>query len=1219
MLMKISRLLVLSALWLTGLGANAVELNERTQPTNADVPKTAVEFVVGKQYLLYNVTADKYFCQGNTWGTRGCVGPVDAAARVKVAKYTIDEVWDEHTYEIEDYVSPRSGKYSWYKMCMDDSGNIYTDQTTWGNRFYDLVSKGSNTYRIMPNENNALHQSDGTQFLGWDESVPQDFSNAWADLADDSERYPISAMLTEGTGIHLDWQFFDATIFDIYDASVVLKEQILAAEAEGVDVTSAAGVYNNPSATLEQIEAATEALKSARANNTFGLAKDGEPLDVTKLITNPSYDNNNNEGWEGDAPAFQSYTNAERFNNNYDVHQSLGNVPAGLFMVNVEAFYRAGGYDDAYTAWQSGSYAYNASLYATVGEDTNEATLVDIFSGAAEEKINRGSEPSKGEPAIYFPNDMNAAEGYFLAGRYLNTLVFEVTNPGDLTIGLKKSEHISNDWTCWDNWHLTYAKPGAQAYKALLQALLDQICGFEPGEDDAYTTSYYEAYKALGTASTTPSSTEELLAAFESVKSQVLEAQAALTKNIKLWKELANEWNKAQADILNHASDFDQNSESYIWLEDGKYYYDQAVNNGSYTKTNEEIEEEIAMIKEMITDCLQHTSGNVDVTGLMNNPDFATNTWDGWTREAASGGAVQVKNSCAEAWNNANFKIYQTIENAPVGVYRIQVQGFYRYLRGDNAWNNRNVYGKGKEKEVPCYVFMNSKKTPFMNIFEEKITDSGIYTSGDYNTFTDEDGVTYYFPDQMWTAADAFASPSTIDEEFNMYTQTAWGLVAREGDTMEIGVTGASNQGGDSWVIFDNFKLMRMEPTVDVVQPVLSDEITNANNLLAKPMGKSQKNALREAIKAASSAVSGSNGTAMFDALQALFEAEDNCLASVEKFTAVEDAKKRLAIANEDAVTNLDAEVAAMMAELDAALTEGTIEDEDVDDLVARVDALIIRLNTPDYSNASDTNPADFSGLIKNGTYADNNQDGWTADLEKQDDGDTNYRAADGVGEIFSQNYVYYQDMMGLPAGTYGLNVQGFYRAGGAEDDWATQSDASLNNAFLFASTSEGEFAKALVRLASEANSNDSPDLTDGFAWAQQYSDGTGENPEVVDGFEVADNTSASASEFDADKYHNGIILKVADDGKLRLGLRKSSWVAKDWTCFDNWKLLYYGKSSSRTPDTAGVSEMNMNNNLQKVEYFTVDGRRANVAHKGLFIVKQTMTNGNVVVKKINK
>jgi hypothetical protein len=1211
--MKVSRLLVLSALWLTGLGVNAADLIERTAPTNADVPQTAVAFEADHQYLLYNTGKGEFFSQGGAWGTKACSCPeVEYANRMYFTKYVPEgDEWDGFTYIFKIYSTIRSNNYAWHECFFDSDVAMFVDRGSQGNYFWEIEDKGGNTYRLYSAAINPSVAADG-MFVGCPNDAVADDANL-----DSNREYGTVVPISPKTEENVDWVFYDAIVFQVYEAAESLKAKITEAEAAGVDVSAAAAVYNNLNATLEQINDAISALTDAMSSNIKN-ATGHNPQDASAWIVNGTFDTIGDfHGWEGTGfgAGGTTSTNAENYNKNYDTYQDITVLYPGLYAVQVNGFYRAGSIAAAYEHFVAGDEESKyARLYVNIDGEEKEIPIASIYEGALTSKPEHGAGTSAN--GFWIPNSMADTEKYMHQnGLYKNMLPIEITGSEvPVRIGVRKDVTLDTDWSIFDDFSLTFFGAGDDRFYGLAKLVADGVADVNVNDVIA-TESYVSAFKSLK-ENPAGNNEEEVMA----YKEQLTSARATLVKNIQLWKELEAAWNKAQADILNNASKFDQNSESYIWLEDGKYDFD---NLSSYTKTNEEIEEEIAKINDMITDCLQHTQGNVDVTGLMKNPDFSTNDWTGWTREAVSGGNVQVSYNCAEAWNNAGFDIYQVVENAPAGVYRIQVQGFYRYLRGDNAWNNRNVYGKGKEKEVPCYVYMNSKATPFMNIFEEKITDSGIFTSStDFNTFTDdEDGNTYYAPNNMATASDAFASPSTVEgmEEFNMYTQVAWGLVARTGDPMRIGVKGISNQGGDSWVIFDNFQLMRMEPTADVVQPVLTDEIANANDLLSKAMGKSQKNALREAVKAASAAVGGSDGQAMFDALQALFEAEDNCSASIEKFQAVEDAKKRLAIANEDAVTKLDAEVAAMMNELDAALTEGTIEDEDVDALVARVDALIVRLNTPDYTNASDSDPADFSGLIKNANYAENNQDGWTAELEKQDDGDTNYRAADGVGEVFSQNYLYYQDLSSLPAGTYGLSVQAFYRAGNAEEDWATKDDGSYNNAFLFATTTEGDYAKTVARLASEPNSNDSETLTEGYAWAQKFVEATEENPESVDGFEVANGTGTAATEFSSDKYHNSIILKVAEDGVLRLGLRKSSWIKNDWTCFTNWQLWYYGANSSRTPDTAGVSEMSTNNNVQKVEYFTVDGRRANVAHKGLVIMKQTMTNGNVVVKKINK
>ena len=93
--MKISRLLVLSALWLVGLGASAADLIERTAPEAPDVlpvfgdagvsvdniDRTPQKFEVGKMYVLYNVGADKFYYQGCNWATQAAVDDTPLAIR----------------------------------------------------------------------------------------------------------------------------------------------------------------------------------------------------------------------------------------------------------------------------------------------------------------------------------------------------------------------------------------------------------------------------------------------------------------------------------------------------------------------------------------------------------------------------------------------------------------------------------------------------------------------------------------------------------------------------------------------------------------------------------------------------------------------------------------------------------------------------------------------------------------------------------------------------------------------------------------------------------------------------------------------------------------------------------------------------------------------------------------------------------------------------------
>ena len=103
----------------------------------------------------------------------------------------------------------------------------------------------------------------------------------------------------------------------------------------------------------------------------------------------------------------------------------------------------------------------------------------------------------------------------------------------------------------------------------------------------------------------------------------------------------------------------------------------------------------------------------------------------------------------------------------------------------------------------------------------------------------------------------------------------------------------------------------------------------------------------------------------------------------------------------------------------------------------------------------------------------------------------------------------------------------------------------------------------------------------------------------------------------------NVVTVKVGDDGKLRLGLKKLKEMDNDWTIFDEWQLWYFGANSQLTisgdPYTEGIEEVLDLNDVVKSEYFTIDGRKATAVQKGIIIQKMTLVNGAVVVKKIRK
>lgn len=277
---------------------------------------------------------------------------------------------------------------------------------------------------------------------------------------------------------------------------------------------------------------------------------------------------------------------------------------------------------------------------------------------------------------------------------------------------------------------------------------------------------------------------------------------------------------------------------------------------------------------------------NVDVTMLLNNPKYEENT-NGWTVNAASGGNVAVAglptNKCFEAWNNSNFDIYQNISNAPAGVYEIEVQGFYRYLRDNAAWAayKAQTVDYVKPQGVPVYVYLNNNATPFKNIYSEPVPKNTLYTTNTSLLYPSalmpcEDDKGNWYPNEMYNSAVAF--------DAGMYKQSAYGLVAKDGDALRIGVKGKSNQGGDSWVIWDNFTLRYRGFQADVIQPILETAMTDLNQYATMLMGKTEYEQLAQAFSDAESAIAAQDGEAMFNALNALYDVKESVIASKDLF-----------------------------------------------------------------------------------------------------------------------------------------------------------------------------------------------------------------------------------------------------------------------------------------------------------------------------------------------
>jgi len=203
-------------------------------------------------------------------------------------------------------------------------------------------------------------------------------------------------------------------------------------------------------------EALLEAVKTYQEEQ-LRLARAGQPANLTSLITNSSF-TRYNVGWQGadlsavltgagNAAVFAGYTDetAEQFSRAFDVWQLLTDLPAGVYALTADAFYRAGGIETAYAAWRDRNATTEyAQLY--LGDVT--ATLQNLYS----------SDHYSYSPYQYPDNLAAASDAFNVQHLYGdNRVVFTLKEDGlPLRLGIRKQQTVAADWVAYDHFQLHY-------------------------------------------------------------------------------------------------------------------------------------------------------------------------------------------------------------------------------------------------------------------------------------------------------------------------------------------------------------------------------------------------------------------------------------------------------------------------------------------------------------------------------------------------------------------------------------------------------------------------------------------------------------------------------------------------------------------------------------------------------------------------------------------
>ena len=323
-----------------------------------------------------------------------------------------------------------------------------------------------------------------------------------------------TALETEATvpGIHTLSAAIEAANTSI-DAYNTLKEAIDNAqtryeENEATSTTSetakglytaamatAQGIYDNGTAADAEIPAAIKALNGGVTkyviNDIIADASEAKPADITKVIANSDFATMSSTGWDvkDGTMGFQANNSVEAgefYNCTFNLQQSLVGLPAGMYRLITQAFYRNGNDASAKVDGSDDQLKYdvneNAYLYfsdkeipteegkkvATELPENKQAIKTITALKIAEDKWNDVGLSDNGglkkmDDGMYIPDNMITAQAFFksAAGSAYDSepLNFNYDGNSDFRIGLiknVKNETTSDDWTIVKNFKLYY-------------------------------------------------------------------------------------------------------------------------------------------------------------------------------------------------------------------------------------------------------------------------------------------------------------------------------------------------------------------------------------------------------------------------------------------------------------------------------------------------------------------------------------------------------------------------------------------------------------------------------------------------------------------------------------------------------------------------------------------------------------------------------------------
>ncbi|MBQ1799929.1 MAG: hypothetical protein II011_04165, partial [Prevotella sp.] len=491
----------------------------------------ASPMVLEDTFAIRNVGQNAFIYMGEAWGTQGIVDvtvpngkfllvrPQEATATVteedgSETSFTVIELQDNSKGWGTHFIwrQPSDGNLgAGNKGCFVDNGGAPA-------RYWNIASVGNNVYTIqIPSQMTVDHgfaedvaYVDG-EFLG----IQTDHGSAWAATNAEGVTYGIYYdVVYADNPANCQWEFVKKSDIDVYAAKTTLKEVAEQASEKGIDISAAKAVFDNPDATVAELEAATAALRDELVN----VADWDNPVDVSdKYIVNPTP----TSGTNGVAPTGWTVTLTD-----------TGSEPAPKYANNCgEIWNRAGGKISQVINLPAGVYRLTVQAYTRSG--------MEAWLAAGTEKMLIATVPSSEV------NGLAAADTRFNNGDFVNTMVFATVEDGPMELSLTADSDNGDHWLAWRSWKLESLGSSIDSYKRLSESLSE---GWEEEFiDKEYNQTYYDAVTEALSAASAATTREEAIAAYGVVS----EAINSLRANAEAYGNLLNRANEIEEVLWN--------------------------------------------------------------------------------------------------------------------------------------------------------------------------------------------------------------------------------------------------------------------------------------------------------------------------------------------------------------------------------------------------------------------------------------------------------------------------------------------------------------------------------------------------------------------------------------------------------------------------------------------------------------------------------------------